>query len=338
MIMPPDVANLWVNWPLKGPWCLRNMPGGSNNTVQLVETADNEHFVLKIYHSQPNLKNIAYEQAVVKRLQKFDLSFKVPVLIPTSTGEPVLNVLDGQGEFVSVSLWTFVPGKPFETAKSDVCYSAGRALAELHKALSQLQITPIDDCEPSMQFGNLALIHPLVPNPLAAIEELPLPQQSFTKISGLVNEVAATIPGFYAKLPQQIIHGDFGASNLLVEDNCISSVLDFEFSTYDLRGIDIVTLLLWTSLPLWGSGQEWEVLTALGRGYTSLLPLDPSEITSLPDLFRLLFIVGLIHRIGRYLQGVEKLEVPLNRVEWTLKCNHWLRENSPELVRQVYNW
>ncbi|OJV90371.1 MAG: hypothetical protein BGO39_18150 [Chloroflexi bacterium 54-19] len=332
------MEDLWLAWPDKGPWIYTRLPNGSNNAVRLVKSASGEEFVLKTYQNQPNISSIRFEHAVVLGLQELDLPFKVPVPIPTLTGETFLETIDEKGQPIKVCLWSKVQGEPFDKSNPQNWFIAGQTLAELHQGLSRLEIPSSPDCSLPVQFGDLSQIHPLVPNIQASLEQLALGEEYLERITKFVAKVAETVPDLYARLPQQIIHSDFGAYNLLMVGNRVSGVIDFEFTCYDIRGIDLVTLLLWSSVDLWGSGNEWGIVDIIGRGYSIKMGLDEREIKKLPELLRLLLAVGLIHRLGRWFQGLEKPEVAFDRVAWTLRCEDWLEQNGDRLINLGLGW
>jgi homoserine kinase type II len=70
------------------------------------------------------------------------------------------------------------------------------------------------------------------------------------RLTRLIRTVQEQIPAMYAALPRQIIHGDFVPFNLLVQDDRVTAVLDFEAAMHDLRALDLAM-----ALAAWGSGR-----------------------------------------------------------------------------------
>ena len=87
-----------------------------------------------------------------------------------------------------------------------------------------------------------------------------------------------------ADLPVQVVHGDLGASNALVDERTgeMSGVLDFELAGPDARVQDLLVALL-LSGALAGPGWARRA-AALVRGYAAVLCLGPAEIMAVPDL------------------------------------------------------
>jgi homoserine kinase type II len=146
------------------------------------------------------------------------------------------------------------------------------------------------------------------------------------------------VPPLYARLPRQIVHGDFDPSNVLFAADRVSGVLDFEFSGPDLRVVDLLVPLNWWPLHQFGTGAEWPIMDAIGRGYLANLPLLMEELQALPALFRLRAIGGLLHRMVRYRQGLMTTEQLLGRVAFTQERVRWLRQHERRLLTMAGRW
>ena len=86
--------------------------------------------------------------------------------------------------------------------------------------------------------GELRDVHPLVPEPLAALDELALGHDR-ARIALLFERVGASHDALVASLPWQITHGDFSYGNILIADGVVTGMLDFEFSGPDIRAADL---------------------------------------------------------------------------------------------------
>jgi Ser/Thr protein kinase RdoA (MazF antagonist) len=123
-----------------------------------------------------------------------------------------------------------------------------------------------------------------------------------------------------------------------MEGTRVTGILDFEFSHVDLRVEDLsVPLAVWPR-DLFGTGAEWGVLDAFGRGYTTHLPLAPEEVKALPDLLRLRSIGGLLRDIGWHCQGRVSEARVLWRAAHSLARERWLQQNESRLLAAVERW
>ena len=193
-----------------------------------------------------------------------------------------------------------MPGAAPQEGDLQQIHSAGQALGVLDQVLAQVDISPSPDVALPARHGDLPQVHPLAADPLAAVAQLPIAAGSKARVMAVVQRVLADVPHLYRTLPQQIIHRDYDGSNILMNDMSVAAVLDWEFSTHDLRTLDLVVALHHWSAPERGSGLEWEPIDALGRGYVRYVALSAEERDALPALWRLRVAAMLIHRIGRY--------------------------------------
>src|SRR5207248_943182 len=149
------------------------------------------------------------------------------------------------------------------------------------------------------------------------------PAADATRLRRLIKEVAEAAPALYDTLPRQIIHSDFGTGNVLARGGRVTGVLDFEFAAPDLRAMDWAVGLLHSALMGVPPARLWENLDAYGRGYAGRLRLLPAEARALPALLRLRRVVSLIHRAGRWRQGVASAEEVRENLGDTLDLDGW---------------
>src|SRR5439155_22894601 len=117
---------------------------------------------------------------------------------------------------------------------------AGRALAQLDVALARLDLpvrTPI----------TLRDVHPLVPDPMAALDDLDLGPYRAGTIE-LFDRIITSHDALASSLPLQIVHGDFGYINVLLEGDKVTGLLDFEFAEPDMRAADLACAIYITGV------------------------------------------------------------------------------------------
>jgi len=158
------------------------------------------------------------------------------------------------------------------------------------------------------------------------------------RIAGMYHQLSEKLPALYATLPCQMVHSDYAPSNILMEGARVTAVLDFEFCTHDLRALDLAVALSWWPIELLGSGQEWPLINALGKGYASQIQLTDDEIAALPTLLQMRSISSLLHRMTRYSQGLDSADFLRQRIEQTLWREDWLASNRETLLRIAAEW
>lgn len=118
----------------------------------------------------------------------------------------------------------------------------------------------------------------------------------------------------------------------------VTAVLDFEFAGKDVRMLDLCTALSWWPINLMGTGKEWEVIDAFGAAFVHDFPLNEEELQAIPAILRLRDAGSLIHRIGRYLAGLESDAVIEKRLKHSLWREEWLSANQDTLLQHVFSW
>jgi homoserine kinase type II len=182
-----------------------------------------------VYRNTSHPNRVRDEHEILGRLAMQELPFAVPTPVRTSGGDTLAVVETAQGARLA-SLFHRIPGEPAAWSVRNARL-AGRALAQLDVALAQLDL-------PLRPPSALRDVHELVPDPMAAVDDLGLgPHRA--RIVELFTHVDETHDALATSLPRQIIHGDFGYINVLVHDDTVTGMLDFEFAGPDLRALDL---------------------------------------------------------------------------------------------------
>jgi len=319
-------------WSIPGPWSVRSIAQGVNNLTQVIETPQGS-YILRSYRSDRSLEQIRYELNVLTSLQEKRLPFQVPVPIPTVSGE-LFAVLSG----TVVSLTPRLSGSQPQNNDLEQTYAAGEALAELVKALEELQVEVTAQVAPFPPSGDFEAWSGIAIDPAQLLRELPLAKEEQEQILTRLEETQASAASLYQSLPQQIIHRDYDQSNILMEGNSVTGVLDFEFCGLDLRVLDLTYALSQWPSGLWNTGKEWAVIDAFGQGYFQRQRLTAAELEALPRVFRVRAVTSLFFHLGRFAQDVESSEEILERVRETLITETWLQLHAEELVRHALSW
>ncbi|RPJ26841.1 MAG: hypothetical protein EHM33_10115 [Chloroflexi bacterium] len=319
-------------WSIPEPLSFLPITQGVNNLTQVIETPAGS-YILRSYRADRALEQIRYELGVLKRFQGRILPFQVPIPIPTMTGE-LFAVLS---ETV-VSLSPRLPGSPPPNDNLEQAYAAGEALAQLVKALAELQVEITSQIAPFPPSGDFAVWSGIPIIPANLLQDLPLAKEEREQLLRIVEETQALSPSLYQTLPRQIIHRDYDQSNILMEGNSVTGVLDFEFCGPDLRVLDLAYALSQWPSGLWNTGKEWAIIDAFGKGYLRQQDLSIVELEALPLVFRLRATTSLFFHLGRFAQGVETAEEILERIQETLTTEAWLQIHAQELVRHAHRW
>ncbi len=290
---------LAADWPGIAPWSPRSTGWGTINQTFLVGGAGDTH-VLKLYGRDTNPAQLRYEHRILTGLGPAALPFSVPTPRPAASGQTLLPVPDAGGALAS--LFPLLDGEPARRGEPGHARQAGAAMGALYRALAALDIAPGDAVLPP--WGDLARVHPLVPDPRALADGLGLDADTAQALDRLTLEVMDAVTSLPASLPRQITHADYLWPNLLFRGGLVSAVLDFEFATHDLRAFDFAGSLYHFGLLPWKGGEDWDLLEAFGGGYGGQVSLTGEEAEALPLLLRWQRLGGLIYWAGVYRQGL----------------------------------
>jgi homoserine kinase type II len=331
------VSSLSAHWPFIGSATMTPLHGGVNNTTVRVDVEDGRSFVLRIARGHANLARIRYEVAILDALARQSLPFDIPIPIRTGADEACV-VFEDDGLPAIATLTAFLPGTAPDPSDLALAELAGAALAQLDLALAQISPPQGPDYAPRPLFGDLAGWHPAVPDPLHLLDALAVAPEDRRAIIALMERMRAEIPALYATLPQQLVHADVDPSNCLAVEGRITALLDFEFCGWDLRVLDLAVTLTWWGIEAIETDTEWPILDRIGRGFSRHCRLSDAEIAALPTVMRLRDSASLIHRVGRFRQGIEPEAIVTRRIRFTLWHDAWIAANAGRLVDHARQW
>ena len=323
-----DVIELLEEWPFLGAATLQPTNRGASNTTYLVD-AQADKFILKLYGDSTLTAQIQYEHSLLAYLQKADLSFTVPAPVPAKSGETLILV-NRNNTPLRVALLPLLSGQPADRQNLLHTRAAGRALGELHRALAGFDLEGQLAQLPS--WGDLYHLHPLVSDPLEVPQSLALNPNQQARLVKTLTEVIEAKPQLYTKLPVQTTHADYLSPNILIEDNQVVSVLDFEFATTDLRLMDYICGLNHFALFPWKEVSHWEFVQAFSTGYNEQASLTRLEAEAMPIVWRLQWASCIVYWTGWLREGKVTHQSVADGVTKTLLLEDWLENNAAELL------
>jgi homoserine kinase type II len=327
-----DWDGLRAAWEITEPSSRLHITHGINNRTQVLETSSG-NYILRTYSRDRSLRHIRYELHTLTQLQQKNLAFQIPAPIPTTTGQ-LFAVFSG----AIFTLSPLIPGSPPDGAKLEQSQAAGRTLAELVKTLADLQVEVTEQIAPFPASGNFEAWAGTTIDLSRLIQSLPLLKDEQSQILALLEITQTIASSLYQTLPQQIMHRDYDQSNLLMEDNLVTGVLDFEFCGPDLRVLDLAYALTQWPAGLWNTGNEWAVMDSFIQGYRQRQQLTLAELEALPSIFRLRSTTSLYFRFGRYVRGLEGPESMRARIHDALSNESWLQRHEQELMSRIHHW
>ncbi|MFC0625312.1 phosphotransferase enzyme family protein [Kribbella deserti] len=303
-----ELVELVRAWPVGAIETVVLVAPGTNNLTYFVE-ASSGRFVLRLSAATPD--RLAFEQALCERLT--GLPFAIPMPLATIGGRPWIEIEPDGGDpdrrglggtRLVARLARAIPGdhpRRGDAVQAELC---GRALAQLDHAMAEL---PPESLPPIREWNaEFTTLHPRVRSLARFFELLPADRREAAR--EFFDRVIQTFDG--CDLPRQVIHADFGVSNVLLAGYQVTGILDLEFACPGYRAMDLAA-------ALWSFGTDDETAKAFRRGYLAEFPLTDSELAWIPHLQRLREATSLVHRGGRHLDGhisATELDDRLNRL------------------------
>ena len=334
--MPPRVADVLGAWDIPAPHASASVPAGTNNLSYRIEGAGRA-YLLRIYQNTTDLARLADEHRLLQRLQGVALSFVVPDPLPTRFGTTLAPVgREGMGDGWA-ALFPVIPGHHPRAPDEDDTRAMGIALGELDAVLRAL---PSDFMHaPHALYGDLEHVHPLVAGSEDVVRDLSLGGERWRDYDRLIATIHAALPSLYGALPQQLIHSDFGRSNVLMTGGRVTGILDFEFAAPDLRALDFAIGLYHCACTTSGRfAVRWELVDAFAAGYGARVRLDRAEVDALPTLLRVRRVASILHRLGRHRAGLADKAAVEEQLGDTLLLHRWLLDHDTELMGRVWRW
>jgi hydroxylysine kinase len=194
----------------------------------------------------------------------------IPQVIPAKDGRPVIPTPDG-----ALRLLTWRVGRPLAHLPRSPALAAaiGSSLGRLDAALASFT-HPAADHHLLWDIRNTVDLAPLLPSLPSDLR--PLAAEVLTRFE------AGVVPAL-ARLPRQVIHGDFNPHNLLADPadpSRLTGILDFGDMTLSYRICDLAVAASYLIEP----ADPARLVVPLVRAYASEGFLTEAELRLLPDL------------------------------------------------------
>lgn len=252
--------------------------GLSGSLTPLTSERDQNHrldtargsFTLKLANRAEPEKLTEFQTLALIHTAQEAPDLPAPRVIAATDGRMILPTPDG-----ALRLLTWLPGTPLAHLPRSPTLAAaiGTALGRLDAALAGFT-HPAADHHLLWDIRNTADLAPLLPA---------LPGDLRPRIAAVIDRFQTRIAPALARLPRQVIHGDFNPHNLLADParpDRLTGILDFGDMTLSHRICDLAVAASYLIDP----AAPASLLAPLVAAYHRANPLTPEEITLLPDL------------------------------------------------------
>lgn len=229
--------------------------------------------VVKVSNSGDDPAQIAMESAAMRHVAVVDPELPIPRMVAALDGCSVVMMKAADGRVHQVRVMTVMPGAVGDLAVLPAWFAGefGAVCARLTRAMRGFTHPAADrrlDWDPRL-VTTLRPFAQSVPDPArrAPLEKL------LDRFEGL-REATQRLPAF-------VLHGDITLSNVLLDADGISGVIDFGDMHHTARVADLAISL--TSL-LRESADPWQDAGRFLDGYQRVLPLEPEEVELIGEL------------------------------------------------------
>lgn len=321
-----EIAALLQRFPAAGKFeSILTVSGRPYSAGALVRTEIRDVFVKKRSAQWRNKQDIEREHALIAHLRS--QGFSTPAVLRNEAGETVtvagpwlyevFERAEGEDVYRDSHSWM-----PFANAAH--AYSAGRRLAEFHRAVEGFELPPA------------ALYRPMVarfdlmrqPDLLAAIEAEAAKRSALAaylegkpwrqRMERAYGPFHERIYPLLAEIPPSVTHGDWHGNNLFFRGNEVVSVIDWHLCDMTFRMYDLAVALdrnavEWLAiLDGQADAVRLDLIDAMLAGYQSVIPLSPVEKQLLPDLLA-------VHQLDLALSNIHyyaEVEQNIGRAHW----------------------
>ena len=318
------VAKLLVRWGIPAGAAVALTEHGTNNRTLQVTAGDRRWF-LRISQNLTS-DQVQAEHRLLARLARAGLPFAVPAPVPLPDGSTVAGTSGGPA-----TLCEWIPGVRPDLSQEAALERFGRAVAELSDALAAV---PPQDAPYDWQDAPL----PAPPDVAALARDLMAAGLDSARAAVLrdgADRAATAWEGIAGRLPNQVVHADLAAPNVLVspDTGAVTGVLDFETAGYWIRAIELAVAL---ALSGAAKGPGWpRRAVAVARGGAWGDRLTAAELAALPDLIVTRAVGSMLWLADRWRHGQSSLPEVTSRLDLLAGILRWRTAEGSELVHIV---
>jgi hydroxylysine kinase len=255
-----------VHWGLTGTLHTLTSERDQNHRLETPQGS----YTLKLANPAEAPGLTEFQTLALQHVAKAAPDLPVPRVVPARDARCTVPTPDG-----ALRLLTWLPGTPLAhlPRTPDLAAAIGAALGQLDAVLSSYD-HPAADHHLLWDIRNTPDLAPLMPA---------LPGELLPTVSAFLDRFRSEIAPALARLPRQVIHGDFNPHNLLADPDDprhLTGILDFGDMTLSHRICDLAVAGSYLIDPV----DPARLLVPLVAGYNAADPLVPDELDLLPGL------------------------------------------------------
>jgi homoserine kinase type II len=322
-LAPPSepAAVLLARWGIPAAAAVAPTERGTNNRTFQVTAGERRWFLRISQNLTPD--QVQAEHRLLARLTQSGLPFAVPAPVPLPDGSTVIGTPGGPA-----TLCAWIPGVQPDLSQEPALERFGRAIAELSEALAAV---PPQDAPYDWKTAPL----PAPPDVAALARDLTAagldPARAAILRDG-ADWAATAWEAIVGQLPNQVVHADLAAVNVLVspDTGAVTGILDFETAGYWIRAMELAVALAQSGAAM---GPGWpHRAAAVARGGTWGDRLTSAELAAIPDLIVTRAVGSMLWLADRCRHGQSTLPEVANRLDLLVGILRWRTAEGSELA------
>jgi Ser/Thr protein kinase RdoA (MazF antagonist) len=301
--------------------------GGVNNVVQYLETPPGDKYVLRIYNNGFNKERVDYEHAVLDEVRKFPTSFRVPSFLRAlKDGSTHVTLSNG----MEACICDLIPGTLPQLSSAR---PIGKACGELVRVMENMVI---DKESPNPKYFDIYKAHHATTRDnfyeYVRGNTLDICREPINYMVDVLGDLEKKLVLWKQQgLPEQLIHADLHYLNVLVLDDRVSALLDFEFAVRDWRAMELAV-----SLSKYAGEKEGvKYFTELSEGFSEWVTLSDEEIEAVPDMVNVRILSNVIYFVGRAIAGEDDILALTSRAQMYADRIKWIIDNRETLINMM---
>jgi 4-aminobutyrate aminotransferase-like enzyme len=240
-----------------------------------VDTADGQRFLFKISNPADGRPVVEMQTAALRHIERVDPGLPVMRALPSTAGEPWVEVPGPDNRTYLARLFTFLPGQVTATTAltTPAIWSFGQLTARLGRALRGF-FHPAADYEILWDVTHSPKLRPLLTHLADSTRK--------AQVERVLDRFEARVAPVLPRLRAQVIHGDMSLDNVLFDDDLrVSGIVDFGDMTHAALVCDLAVAI---ADVLHGRDDAIAAADAMIGGYVCVTPLEDEEAGLLADL------------------------------------------------------
>ena len=316
--------------------------GGVNNVVYYVKKKEKKGDgssssssssllgVIRVYNNSNDDPKVAFEHGILERLAALprELSFGIPETMPSIHGNRFERLSGG----ASACLFRSIPGGLPKLSK---VREIGSCAGELSSAMAEIARSELPDICPNFPYWDIYEVHKAVTRE-TFYEQLRSGQfdpwrESANFVEDDLAEVMERVSSYQGSLPWSFIHGDLHYDNILVDDDGVTGLLDFEFSSYDWRAMELAICLS----KYCSEDDPYPYFERFVDGFAVLGDLNDKEIEAMSTLIRLRILSNVVYFVGRAMSGEDQMSTLTCRIDNYCQRLRWVKNNEDAIASLI---